>query len=325
MKRTRLSFAIVFMRLICLLLAIVLVPAASVTAFAMHLTGLYPEPLQDLYSLIQPAGQGGEAVPAEAVEDASVVNILLIGKDWSEDDSAARSDSMILCSVNRDTRQLVLTSVLRDLYVPIPGHGSNRINAAYAFGGAQLLKQTLEENLAITIDGTVEVDFGSFSQILDQLGGVTLELRQDEAEVINEKTGSALEEGRQTLTGEQALIYSRIRNLDADGDFSRTDRQRKVLSAVWASYKNCNLPTLLRTLGSLLPMIDTDMGNGKLISLAVSVFPILSDMEIVSHRIPEPGNCVDKTVDGMDVLVADMDKTRENLRQWLYGREAGTV
>lgn len=248
---------------------------------------------------------------------SDLLNILLIGQDAREGESQARSDSMILCTYNKNTKQLVMTSFLRDLYVPIPGHGSNRINAAYSFGGTSLLKKTIDENFHVAIDGSVEVDFTHFSEIIDHLGGVEIELRQDEADVINQQTGSNLTEGVQSLDGFQTLTYSRIRNLDRDGDFSRTNRQRKVINAVVSSLRNTSLTDLTPLISKILPMLTTDLSRGQLFLYALEILPNLSQIELHSQRIPADGTFTDKTIDGMSVLVADLDAQRQHLRSTL--------
>lgn len=248
---------------------------------------------------------------------SDLLNILLIGQDAREGESQARSDSMILCTYNKNTKQLVMTSFLRDLYVPIPGHGSNRINAAYSFGGTSLLKKTIDENFHVAIDGSVEVDFTHFSEIINHLGGVEIELRQDEADVINQQTGSNLTEGLQSLDGFQTLTYSRIRSLDRDGDFSRTNRQRKVINAVVSSLRNTSLTDLTPLISKILPMLTTDLSRGQLFLYALEILPNLSQIELHSQRIPADGTFTDKTIDGMSVLVADLDAQRQHLRSTL--------
>lgn len=272
------------------------------------------------------AGSSAAGVNARAATDAAaespVLNVLLVGKDTDGEAQAARSDSLILCSFHCETGKLTMVSFLRDLYVPIPGHGKDRINAAYAYGGLSLLRQTVETNFGIEIDGCVEVNFSDFCGIIDCLGGVELELRQDEAAAINEKTGSQLSEGRNRLNGEQALAFARIRNLDPDGDFSRSRRQRTVLQAVYSAYKHTSLPALIRTMGSVLPMIRTDMKSGQLLSAAVRVFPHLSDLDVQSRTVPLPGQCEDRVINGKAVLVADLKKAGEQLDIWLSAPQA---
>ncbi|MDO5401635.1 MAG: LCP family protein [Eubacteriales bacterium] len=255
-------------------------------------------------------------VPARAAEEpGKTVNLLLIGQDRLPGERRARSDSIILCTFRTGTGELILTSFLRDLYVSIPGNGSNRINAAYTFGGIPLLTDTLRENFAVEVDGSIEVDFSQFAQIIDVLGGVELELRQDEAEVINLETGSALTAGTHVLSGSQALSYSRIRRLDADGDFSRTQRQRKVLEQLLESYRDANLVTVAKVLKGILPMITTDLSTRELLSLALELFPLLSDLSTQTQRIPADGTYRDEKIDGMCVLVADMKKARQLLSE----------
>lgn len=246
-----------------------------------------------------------------------IINILLIGQDRRDGETQARSDSMILCTFHKETKKFTMTSFLRDLYVEIPGHRSNRINAAYASGGMTLLKKTIEENFNLHIDGSVEVDFSQFADIIDLLGGVKIELRQDEAAVINQETGSNLSEGTHTLSGTQALAYARIRKLDMDGDFSRTNRQRKVMTALLENYRQANVSTLIPLLREVLPMITTDLNHGQLLMLALEMVPHLSDAEIISQRIPADGTYTDQTIDGMAVLAADMDAARKLLRETL--------
>jgi LCP family protein required for cell wall assembly len=248
-------------------------------------------------------------------ESDDVINILLIGQDRRPGETRSRSDSMILCTVNRNDKTIVLTSFMRDLYVQIPGYGNNRINASYAWGGMELLNKTLEQNFGIYIDGNVEVDFEQFTEIVDLLGGVPMELRADEAQYINIDTQSSLTEGMQQLTGKQALSYSRIRNLDADADFSRTNRQRKVLNALIEKFKGSNLTTILALLDEALPMVTTDMTQAEIVSLVTEVFPLLKDMQIVSQRVPSDGTYSCPMIRGMSVVLADMDAARELLKE----------
>lgn len=249
--------------------------------------------------------------------DSRIINILLIGQDRQAGELRARSDSIILCTLHKDTDTLTMTSFLRDLYVKIPGYQDNRINVAYAAGGMPLLNRTLEDNFGIHVDGNIEVDFSQFAQIVDLLGGVRIELREDEARWISKSTGRTISHGSQLLTGDQALAYARIRTLDADGDFSRTERQRKLLSSVLEAYKDASLSTVLTLLDEILPMITTDMTHTQIIRFATDLFPILTKLTVVSQRIPADGTYSGKSIRGMSVLVADMDAARKLLEETL--------
>lgn len=259
------------------------------------------------------------AAATDSRKDSQVLNILLIGQD-SRSGETARSDSMILCSIRKDEKKLTLTSFLRDLYVKIPGHGSNRLNAAYAFGGAKLLKKTLEHNFGIQIDGCVEVDFSCFPEIIDVLGGVTIDLRPDEARLINRSvSGSSLTEGSQKLTGQQALVYARIRSLDADGDFSRTRRQRKVLIALMNAYKDAGLVKGVAMVKKLIPYVSTDMTKETILSHAKVLVPMMSGMKLASQIIPASGTYSCRRIQGMEVLVADMAAAGKQLAETIGG------
>lgn len=314
------------MKLLCKLLGLILVVMLAATFAFQYLldqinytdsSAEVKESSLSVFSAINLSNFQSDSQNKIGGSGSGIINILLIGQDHREGEEGARSDSMILCTFNKETKQLTMTSFLRDLYVEIPGHHANRINAAYSGGGMTLLDQTLEQNFGLHIDGNVEVDFSQFSEIVDLLGGVEIELRQDEANVINEETGSALTEGVQILNGPQALAYSRIRKLDIDGDFSRTNRQRKVITAMLNSYKDIRLNDLIPLLTQLLPMITTDLNPGQILTCALEILPYLSNMQLISQRIPADGTYTDQTIDGMAVLVADMNAARQLLQETL--------
>jgi len=311
MKKIRSALARFCMQLLCLLLGILLMSMLCFTVYVQyHIDHFnHPEPASQSQSSPSALPLSGSTEKT----DAPLVNILLIGQDAREGEVGSRSDSIILCTYNPQKNTVHFTSFLRDLYVPIPGNGSNRINAAYAFGGSELLRKTLEENFRLKIDGTVQVDFSQFSAIVDMLGGVSVTLRADEAAVICEETGIDTAEGPQKLNGQQALAYSRIRKLDMDGDFSRTNRQRTVMLAILEDCRSAGTGTILKLVYNLLPMIDTDMEAGKIMALAVSAVPNLACLEFVSQYVPAVGDYQDQYIDGMSVLVPDLKKCVEHL------------
>lgn len=259
------------------------------------------------------------AIPCSAARSSTATpgwrHILLVGLDRRPGEKSARSDSMILCSFCPDRKEMVMTSLMRDLYVAIPGYGCNRLNAAYAFGGTALLKKTLQKNLGLQPEGVFEVDFSQFPQVIDALGGVSIQLRADEAQAVNTATNGCLTEGLYTLNGEQVLAYARIRDLDSDGDFSRTNRQRKLLHSLLQAQRQASLPTLLSVMNRALPMLSTDMGTGQIVQLAMDLFPMLSGCSMTSRCIPEEGAFQYKTIDKMCVLVADLPELKRSLEE----------
>lgn len=248
--------------------------------------------------------------PSAQPSEANRIDLLLIGQDARQSGEASRSDAMILCSFRPGSGTVTLISFLRDLYVTIPGHADNRLNAAYAFGGTELLKQTFFENFGLTVDGCIEVDFPQFADLVDLMGGVRLELRADEAALLSQQTNHApLTEGQQHLNGQQALAYARIRSLDADGDFSRTLRQRKLLTALLDQLRSCSFGQLLPLVSALPDIISTDLSKPQLAGYASALLPRLNQLETTHLRVPADGTYQSVTIDGMAVLIADPGKT----------------
>ena len=248
--------------------------------------------------------------------DDNVLNLLLIGQDRRPGEGRARSDSMMIMTINKTDKTIKLTSLMRDLYVQIPGYSDNRINAAYAFGGMELLDATIKQNFDINIDGNIEVDFSGFQKVIDTIGGIELDIHEDEIKVLNdyvreldkmsgesENANIVTQAGVQHLNGLQALAYSRIRYV-GNGDFGRTERQRKVLMAAFAD--------------TIFPLLTTDMSNSDLIGVGVEVLG-MGVSEIETHNIPEDASFRYASIRGMSVLVPDIDKCRQVLRQVIYG------
>ncbi len=265
-----------------------------------------------------------ETSPSEESESAdkenqdNVINILLIGQDRREGQGRQRSDSMMIASVNKRDKTVIITSLLRDSYVQIPGYKDNRINAAYAFGGMPLLNEVIKLNFGIEIDANVEVDFYGFMTIVDTLGGVDIVLKDYEAEYFNRITGTdKYVVGSNHLTGEEALMYARTRKVGRN-DFERTERQRAVVTAAFNKLKNENPTKIFELINQLLPCIATDMSNTDIISYATLVLG-MDLTEIQTYRIPADGTYSSQTIRGMKVLVPDLEACRSDLKKIIYG------
>ncbi len=236
-------------------------------------------------------------------DNTGLINILLVGQDRREGEGRQRSDAMILCSFNPETNKMAMISFLRDLYVQIPGHEDNRLNAAYAYGGFDLLKETLEVNFGITVDGCFEADFEGFEKIIDTVGGVEIELTAEEADIVG------ADEGLCTLSGKQALTYARIRKIDSD--FQRTARQRKIMGAVFQKAKSYSLTELAMFFGEIMPLMATDMTEDQIMPLALTLASSFQNLETESYTVPAEGTYKNEMIRGMAVLLPDLAEIRK--------------
>ena len=255
----------------------------------------------------------------DALDGKHVINILLIGQDRREGESRARSDTMILVSVNTERKSISLVSLMRDLYVQIPGYSDNRINAAYQWGGMELLDETVLENLGVEVDGNVEADFEQFETIIDILGGVDVEMSKGEAEYMKYVMESGdVQEGENHLNGKQALDFARMRGLD--DDFHRTERQRRLLTRLAEKLQSASVQQLLDLVNEVLPHVSTDMSSTQMLGYAASAIQVyLSGAEIATGRIPAESMYSDAEIRGMQVLVPNLEKCQSYLSELIYG------
>lgn len=224
-----------------------------------------------------------------------LINVLLVGQDRRLGQGRQRSDSMILISINKSNSTITLTSFMRDQYVQIPGYAPNKLNAAYAFGGMQLLTKTLKLNFGVEIDGIVEVDFSGFKQVIDRLGGVDVTLSKAEASYLNTlyeigMLKAPAFEGLNHLDAEQALIYVGLREIDTD--YARARRQRTVIMSLLEAYKELPLDQMLDILEDILPMVSTNLTNTQIWEFAFECFPMLASANVQTLRIPVEGTFV---------------------------------
>ena len=306
------------LKCICVILAVVLTAMIAVTVYIENLFGRLDREGAASVSSSQESGQ--------AIGNGDTINIVLVGTDLSE----ARSDTTILCTVNRKDKTITLSSFLRDTYVDIPDYFPHKLNTAYALDGFSALDATLSENFGVVADGNVAINFESFIQVVDILGGVEIELTEDEAWYMMNTPwnglsteGWDLQAGIQQLNGDQALAYSRIRDVaDSDGnagDFGRTSRQRRVLSKLVDQCKGAGIFKLNQLLNEILPMVSTDLSNADIVATALKLLPMLTDCTIQSQQIPAEGTYHLDWVDqdgGMSVIwVDDWDTNRALLSE----------
>lgn len=292
-----------------------------------EILGFVPEKLE-LTDGQTPAATETQKPEKKDVED-NIVNIMLIGQQARENEVAKLSDTMILCSINKETKTITLSSFLRDLYVKLPdfqGHicGKNRINVAYNLGwywsgekgGMEMLDQLILENFGVEIDYNVEVGFDAFIAVIDVLGGVDMELTADEARHIQVGSGA----GTYHLNGEAALNYARTRHANAgDNDFNRTNRQRKLITHLLNKCKTMSISDLHNILKEILPLVITDMTNEEITQCALELLPMLVDLKIVSNQVPAEGTYWFDMIDiiGVEssVIICDLEENSRLLAE----------
>jgi LCP family protein required for cell wall assembly len=277
-------------------------------------------------------GTPTEEKPPKAVEH--VVNILLLGVE--EIGGASNTDVMIVATMNTKEKTLKLTSIMRDLYVQIPGYNDNKLNSAYAKGGVDLLYQTIENNFDIDLDGYVSVNFNSFEKIVDMLGGVNVTLTSKEAYYLNttnyisDPSQRRVKEGMNRLSGNQALGYCRVRKVSTgteNNDFGRTQRHRVVLNAIFDEMKHKDILQLGLFMNEVLSNISikTDI-TSKEFNTYLEEAASLKANELEQNRIPSDGNYyAEKVTIGkykQDVLVPkDWEATRNEIHEYIYGND----
>ncbi len=277
----------------------------------------------------EPQTPGGEKKPQQEVS-----NILLVGVETFE--GALNTDTMIVASLDSKNNVIKLTSLMRDLYVEIPGHRNNKLNSAYANGGISLLYDTIETNFGLAMDGYVLVDFNDFEEIVDYLGGVDIELTATEAKYlrttnyISNPEYRNVVEGTQHMNGNQVLGYCRIRKVPTateNSDFGRTQRQRIVLEKIFEKLRSKNVIQLGIVMNTILSNIDiktdiTQTDYNRYLQQGV----YLEKNALKTLRVPKDGTYnSEKVVIGkynQDVLVPkSWQDTKAMLREFIYGDE----
>ena len=242
-----------------------------------------------------------------------IINILITGEDRRPGEDRQRSDSMILCSFNTEKNTFTMISFLRDTYVAIPGYWHEKLNAAYQYGGANTLNETLAANFGVHVDGNIMVDFDGFVGVIDLLGGVDISLTQAEVDHLNgARPDWNLQPGMQRLDGEKALAYSRIRRIDADA--IRAQRQRTVITSLINRYKSLSVPEMLSLTTRILEegFVKTNMSSSEIIDYVTQLFPMFTSATINNQQIPKYGTYEEMSVGGLTYckvpdLVANRD------------------
>lgn len=296
--------------ILAFLLAVILLAVALIQPLFGKIN--YDEPQQNAY-----------ISDSELVSSKDVKNILLLGVDAraDEESEASRADSMMLISLDKKNNCIKMTSFLRDSWVYIPCKDKyQRLNAACTYGGYSAVVDTIEYNYHVDIDGYVVADFEMFKVMVDSIGGVEVEITEEEANEVTNHPGRygdvVLEAGTHTLTGEQALAYCRIRKIDTD--WKRTERQRTVIEAIINGVVSSGPITAYKMVSSVVEYVQTDLSKNEIRSIAFSSLSCLSG-GFQQASCPFDGTWEYSNKGGASVITLDVEENQEQLKNFIYG------
>jgi len=228
-------------------------------------------------------------------KDKNVVNILLLGTDERSDkfSNSARSDAMLLVSLNKNTNKIKLVSLERGMAVKMPNGKVDYLTHAFHYGGPKWVLSCVQSHLGVDVEKYIRVNFNVFEKLVDSIGGVDIELTEMEALALNHKVKTntykldrKVSVGMNHLDGFEALQYCRLRYIDSD--WKRIERQRKTISAIQGQCRNLSLTELDEAANSILPMVQTNLDKSEIVSLLVSI-PKFLDSDIEDMTIPAKG------------------------------------
>jgi len=275
----------------------------------------------------------------------NITNIMLIGVDGRKAEGfRARSDTNMILTVNKANKTLKLSSLLRDVWVPLSGRDQNgdgeydydKLNAAFYYGGFNMLSNTISDTFRVKIDKYIAVDFQAFEKAVDAMGGIDIELSAEEAAFIPVNSDDpdrfatpdnpdleplGYEAGVYHLNGQQTLAYCRIRTLYTDSDFARQNNQRKVIDQLMQKAHRMSFSTLTNVLLAVLPYVQTNMTQQELFSYAAQALQYI-DYDIYSDfSIPSGDNDFENywIGDGLGLLLNDYEQSTLELHQYIYG------
>nr|WP_082193320.1 LCP family protein [Bacillus rubiinfantis] len=241
-------------------------------------------------------------------------NILLLGSD-ARGKEKSRSDTIMIVHFNEDKGSFKLTSLMRDCYVEIPGHGKHKINSAFAIGGPELMRQTIKHNFDIDLQYYSIVDFRGFEHLINEAfpNGVEIDVEKE----MKENIGVTLKPGKQRLNGKQLLGYVRFRH-DAMSDFGRVERQQKTIQAIKDQLSGLQtVAKLPKLIGVATPYVNTNMKTTDMIFMAKDL--LAENKETVDTlRIPVENSFTEPRIAGEGlVLDIDIEKNKQALHQFI--------
>ena len=271
-----------------------------------------------------------EAAPA-AESSGPWQNVLLLGTDSRTEDAESRTDTMIVLSLNSETKEIRMTSLMRDIWLDIPGHGGAKLNAACVYGGPELTVKTINQYFGLDIQAYVLVNMECLAKIVDALGGIQMDVSEEEAAAINRLfaddraakdensafAGTNVTAGSQVmLDGKQALGFARIRSLD--NDYARTERQRRLLLTIAKQMQQKDLLTVMGIVGGMLQYVETNLTLDDIRSLLVVCLGASLD-GIAELRLPAKGTYQSGDYNNTWCILPDFQENARVLHAFIYG------
>lgn len=263
----------------------------------------------------------------EKYKDKDVINIALFGRDGSDQ----RTDSIMVLTIDKVNKKVKLTSLLRDMYIDLPGEGKWILNHAFMKGGSELALKTINSNFGLDVQDYVAVNMDGFIKLVDRVGGVEISVESEEIPYINDTALVMANErnygtfksirgtGLQKLNGPQAMAYARIRAVGRD--FGRAARQREVLNYVFKELKAQGNLKALGAMTDILPYVETSLSNKDMIGLGTTLMGLKAN-SIEEFRLPVDGSYKDEVIQGMFVMTIDEEMNKAKLHEFIYGNEA---
>lgn len=254
-------------------------------------------------------------------------NIALFGVDKREEGDQENSDVIMIVSIDQEKGKVKMASIMRDTYVEIEGLGKDKINAAYATGGPQLAIKTLNQNFDLDIRDYINVDFYRAAKIVDALGGVAIDVKEEELPYLNnylnelsnyedEQADHLQSSGLQKLNGRQAVAFTRIRAV-GNGDYERTERQRAVMTALFDKMKEAGQEMMPVFAFQVFPNLETSMSNRSLLSFATAIMDS-KNKSIDQARFPLDSHSAGERIDGIWYLTSDLKSTSNAIHQFIF-------
>jgi LCP family protein required for cell wall assembly len=293
-------------RNVILILAVLLISVVSLSGWYIYLQ------LNKInYVTITNSDEALGIKPELNNEEQLPLNVALFGVDqW--DTEVGRSDVIMIVSIDKKYKKIRLSSIMRDTYVNIPGHGMDKINHAYAFGGPQLSINTINSNFNLDIKDFATIDFSNMEKVVDLCGGVDIDVSPEELSRIH-----GLEQaGVQHLNGEQAVDYMRIRYV-GNGDYQRTERQRSVLTEIIYKIQAIGATDLPALVDEILPLVTTSFTKSDLLKIGADTFAA-NIRTVEKARFPMDSACEGTMIHGIYYLVADLNVNTNAMHDFIY-------